>query len=183
MAVLISEPRGHTGYVAPLLFFVFIVVPIVELYVILQVAGAIGVLETVGLLILVSVLGTWLMKQQGMAAWSRLRRTLDQGRIPNDEITDGAMIMFGGALLLTPGFVTDALGLVLLFPPTRAGVKRLAARSMKRWARKRSGGRGIYEARVVKVERDPTTAPSASSPAGPSGAAPAALEDDSPDRG
>jgi UPF0716 protein FxsA len=163
-----------------LLFFIFIVVPIAELFVIVRVAGVIGVVETIGLLILVSVLGTWLLKQQGMAAWRRLRVTLEQGRMPTDEISDGAMIMFGGALLLTPGFITDVLGLLLLFPPSRAAVKRAARGSMRRWVGKRSGMRGVYDARVVRVERDPTQTPPSSSR---STNDPAALEDDSPDKG
>ena len=166
-----------------LLFVIFIVVPIVELYVILQVADAIGVLETVALLIVVAIAGSWLVKQQGVAAWGRFRRTLQEGRVPTDEISDGALIMFGGALLLTPGFVTDALGLVLLFPPTRLIVKKAAGRRM----RARIGGvggtrsRGPYEARVVKIERDPTRPKTPRSD--PSDERPAALGDDSPDKG
>jgi UPF0716 protein FxsA len=166
--------------VAPLLFFIFIVVPIAELFVIVQVADLIGVVETIGLLIVVSVLGTWLLKQQGVAAWRRLRTTLDQGRMPTDEISDGAMIMFGGALLLTPGFLTDILGLTLLFPPSRALVKRGARSSMRRWVGKRSGTRGIYDARVVKIEREAMQTPRSSS--SPSERDPAALGDDSPDK-
>lgn len=169
---------------ALILFLVFIVVPIAELYVIIQVAEVIGVLETVGLLILISILGTWLLKQQGVAAWRRLRRTLARGDVPGHEVTDGALIVFGGALLLTPGFLTDILGLVLLFPPTRAITKGLAFRSMKRWAGKRARDGGVHEARVVRVDRDAReSGSSASSRAEPSDAAPAALEDDSPDRG
>lgn len=165
-----------------LLVVVFIIVPIVELFVIVQVAGLIGVLETIGLLILVALLGSWLVKQQGTAAWSRFRSALSQGRVPADEISDGAMIMFGGALLLTPGFVTDILGLSLLFPPSRAVVKRASRRAMARWVKKRTGHSGLYDARVVRVDRD-AASPTTPRPSAPSDTHPEALGDDSPDRG
>jgi UPF0716 protein FxsA len=168
--------------VALVLFFIFIVVPIVELYVIVQVADVIGVLETIALLIVVAILGSWLLKRQGMAAWSRFRLAMAEGRVPTEEITDGMMIMFGGALLLTPGFVSDALGFVLLFPPTRAVVKAASRRTIKRWVLRRTGTSGIYAARVIRVERD---AKKSERPPGsaPSDKHPAALEDDSPDKG
>jgi UPF0716 protein FxsA len=168
--------------VAPLLFFIFIVVPIAELYVIVQVAEVIGVLETIVLLVAVAILGSWLLKREGMAAWTRFRTALTRGRVPADEISDGALIMFGGALLLTPGFLTDILGFILLFPPTRAGVKAASRRSVKRWMKKRAGSSGIYDARVVRVERDPMR-PVRPSDRAPSEGHPEALEDDSPDRG
>lgn len=174
--------RSILDGVALILFLVFIVVPIVELYVIVQVADLIGVLETIALLIGVAILGSWLLKRQGTAAWSRFRLAMAEGRIPTEEISDGAMIMFGGALLLTPGFVTDILGFILLFPPTRATVKLATRRGMARWVQKRTGTRGPYEARVIRVERDPrrSSRPSGSAP---SGERPAALEGDSPDKG
>lgn len=108
-----------------LLFVLFIVVPIAELAILLSVGNAIGVFETVGLLILVSVLGTWLIRREGRAAWSAFRRSLAQGRAPTKEVVDGALVLLAGALLLTPGFLTDLLGLSLAFPPTRAIVSRV----------------------------------------------------------
>src|SRR3954467_13025084 len=112
----------------PLLLLLFIVVPIVELFVILQVGEAIGVLPTVALLIADSILGSVLMRSQGRAAWRRFNAALVEGRIPHREVLDGALVIFGGALLLTPGFVTDILGIVLLLPPTRALVRGLVGR-------------------------------------------------------
>lgn len=109
----------------PLLVVLFIIVPIVELFVIIQVGGAIGVLPTVGLLVLGSVLGSVLMRSQGRAAWRDFQAATASGRVPAREVLDGALIIFGGALLLTPGFATDALGLLLLLPPTRAIVRRM----------------------------------------------------------
>ena len=103
-----------------LLGLVFIVGPIVELYVIIQVAQVIGGWETVALLIVESILGAWLMKRQGRGVLARIQSSLDAGRMPTKELVDGGLILFAGALMLTPGFVTDILGFVLLVPPTRA---------------------------------------------------------------
>jgi UPF0716 protein FxsA len=112
----------------PLLVLLFIVVPIVELFVIIQVGEAIGVLPTIALLIADSVLGSMLMRSQGRSAWRRFNAALGEGRVPHREVLDGALVIFGGALLLTPGFVTDILGIVLLLPPTRALVRGVVAR-------------------------------------------------------
>jgi UPF0716 protein FxsA len=114
----------------PLLLLLFIVVPILELFVILQVGQAIGVLPTIALLIADSVLGSVLMRSQGRTAWRRFNAALAEGRIPHREVLDGALVIFGGALLLTPGFVTDILGLVLLLPPTRALVRGVIGRRL-----------------------------------------------------
>jgi UPF0716 protein FxsA len=121
-----------------LLVVVFIVVPIAEIYVLLQIGRAIGFLPTIALLILDSVLGSWLMRSQGRAAWLRFNRALAEGRVPGREVIDGVLIIFGGALLLTPGFLTDILGLVLLLPPTRAVVRQVLVR--------RFGGRLVASA-------------------------------------
>ena len=111
-----------------LLFLLFIIVPIAELYVIIKIGGAIGILPTIGLLILDSVLGAALMRAQGRAAWRRFNAAMTEGRVPGREVIDGALVIFGGALLLTPGFLTDLLGLILLLPPTRALVRGVLVR-------------------------------------------------------
>jgi UPF0716 protein FxsA len=111
-----------------LLFFLFIVVPIAELYVLIQVGQEIGVLPTIALLVADSILGAALMRSQGRAAWRRFNGALSEGRVPHREVLDGALVIFGGALLLTPGFLTDILGLVLLLPPTRAIVRTALVR-------------------------------------------------------
>ncbi len=113
---------------ALVLVLLFIGVPIAELYVIWQIGAAIGILPTIALLILDSVLGAALMRSQGRSAWVRLNRTLAAGRVPGREVIDGALVIFGGALLLTPGFLTDVLGLILLLPPTRAIVRTMLVR-------------------------------------------------------
>jgi UPF0716 protein FxsA len=108
-----------------LLVILFIVVPIVELYVIIQVGQAIGVLPTLALLLADAVLGSLLLRHQGRGAWRRFNEALAQRRFPAREVADGVMIAVGGTLLLAPGFVTDIFGLILLIPPTRAIVRRL----------------------------------------------------------
>lgn len=113
---------------ALLLVFLFVVVPIAELYVIIQIGQAIGVLPTIALLILDSILGAALMRSQGRAVWRRFNRALAEGRMPGQEVMDGALVIFGGALLLTPGFLSDILGLILLLPPTRAIVRAVLLR-------------------------------------------------------
>ena len=114
-----------------LLVLLFILVPIAELYVIIQVGGAIGVGPTIAILILDGLLGAFLLRQQGRAAWVRFNRALAENRLPHKEVLDGVLIIFGGALLLTPGFLTDIVGLILLIPPTRAGVRALMARIVR----------------------------------------------------
>lgn len=108
-----------------LLIAAFIVVPLVELYVIITVGEAIGVLPTIALLLADSILGSMLMRSQGRAAWRRFNLALAERRLPGREALDGALVIFGGALLLTPGFVTDVFGLLLLLPPSRAVVRRV----------------------------------------------------------
>jgi UPF0716 protein FxsA len=137
----------------PVLLVALLAIPIAELWVILQVADRIGVLNTVGALILISLAGAWLLKQQGLSTWARLQRSLAEGRLPAQEVADGALILFGGALLLTPGFLTDCVGVLLLLPPTRSVLKRVFRPLMARWAGRRfvpQGGRRIYEADVIR---------------------------------
>ena len=117
---------------ASLLLLLFIVVPIAELAVIIQVGEQIGVWWTIALLIADSILGSMLMRSQGRIAWRRFNEALQAGRPPAREVLDGVLVIFGGALLLTPGFITDILGLVLLIPPTRALVRRRARAPLRR---------------------------------------------------
>jgi UPF0716 protein FxsA len=122
---------------------IFILVPIAELYVIIKVGGAIGVLPTLALLLADAVLGSMLLRHQGRAAWIRFNRALAEGRLPHKEVFDGVLVIIGGTLLLTPGFLTDILGLILLIPPTRALVRAMSAR----WVRRRmamGGGATIF---------------------------------------
>ena len=108
-----------------LLFIAFIVVPIVELFVIIQVGQVIGPWYTIAILIVVSVAGAWLVKREGRATWQRFRSATGSGRVPAVEVVDGALVLVGGTLLLTPGFLSDVIGLGLVFPPTRAIANRM----------------------------------------------------------
>jgi UPF0716 protein FxsA len=108
-----------------LLVALFILVPIVEIYVIIQVGQAIGAWWTLLLLVLDSILGSWLIRHEGSRAWRSLREALDRGRMPAREIADGALILIGGTLMLAPGFVTDAFGILLILPFTRPLFRRL----------------------------------------------------------
>jgi UPF0716 protein FxsA len=103
-----------------LLVILFIVVPIAELYVIIQVGQAIGVIPTLLLLLLDALLGSLLLRHQGRGAWRRFNEAIAQRRFPGKEVADGVLIVIGGTLLLAPGFLTDIVGLLLLIPPTRA---------------------------------------------------------------
>jgi UPF0716 protein FxsA len=139
--------------VALVLVIVFIAVPIAELYVLIQIGQEIGLLATIGLLILDSVLGAMLMRSQGRAAWMRFNRALAEGRVPGREVIDGALVIFGGALLLTPGFLSDFLGLILLLPPTRALVRRLlVARFAGRLAASAAAGAQSRVGRIFTFE-------------------------------
>jgi UPF0716 protein FxsA len=115
-----------------LLLLLFIVVPIVEIYVIIQVGQEIGALWTVLLLIADSIIGARLLSWQGRSAWLRFQQALAEGRMPHREILDGVMIVVGGTLLLTPGFITDIFGLLLLVPPTRKVIRGAVVRSIRR---------------------------------------------------
>jgi UPF0716 protein FxsA len=118
----------------PLLLLVglFIVVPLAELYVILKVGDAIGAIWTILLLAADSVLGSLLLRAQGRSVWRRFNAVLSEGRMPHRELIDGVLVIFGGAFLITPGFITDVVGLILLIPPTRALVRRIAVRRLGR---------------------------------------------------
>ena len=117
------------------LVLIFIVLPIAEIYVIIQVGEAIGVLPTIALLVLDAFLGAALWRSQGRAAWRRFNQALAEGRIPTREVFDGAMVILGGAFLLTPGFITDVIGALLLIPPTRAAFRGIVGRMARRRTR------------------------------------------------
>jgi UPF0716 protein FxsA len=154
------------------LVIIFVVVPIAELALLIQVGQAIGVWWTILLLVADSILGSVLMRSQGRAAWRRFSEATAVGRVPAKEVLDGVLVIFGGALLLTPGFISDLLGLLLLLPPTRAVVRGVLVRRLAhRMVASLSGGiprpgwppppqpgapRADYdvEGRAVDVDRD-----------------------------
>jgi UPF0716 protein FxsA len=114
--------------VAIVLVLIFVVLPLAELFVIIQVGELIGVWWTLALLFVDSIAGSLLLRAQGRAAWRRFTETLAAGRPPATEVLDGGLIIFGGAFLITPGFLTDIIGILLLLPPTRAVFRRLIVR-------------------------------------------------------
>jgi UPF0716 protein FxsA len=116
-----------------LIVLIFIVVPIAELYVIIQIGELIGLWPTLALLLADALLGSLLLRHQGRGAWRRFNEAIAARRFPGKEVADGLLIAIGGTLLLTPGFVTDIVGAVFLIPPTRALVRRL----MRGWAARR----------------------------------------------
>ena len=116
----------------PLLALValFIALPLAELYVILKVGDAIGAVWTILLLAADSVLGSVLLRAQGRSVWRRFNNALAEGKMPHREVLDGALVIFGGAFLITPGFITDIAGILLLLPPTRSVIRGVVARRL-----------------------------------------------------
>jgi UPF0716 protein FxsA len=159
-----------------LLVVLFVVVPLVELVVIIQVGQVIGTAWTVALLVADSVLGAWLLRREGRRAWQQFRAALEEMRWPGDEVTQGALVIVGGTLLLTPGFVTDVVGFLLLLSPTRAVVSRVlrarltpapvqgyqAVRGRRGGDGRRSGskradeGASVLDVEVVEIRREPS---------------------------
>jgi UPF0716 protein FxsA len=127
-----------------LLLALFVVVPLAELWVLIQVGQTIGALPTIAILLADAVLGTWLFRVQGRKAWQAFRQALVERRLPAAEVADGALVVLGGALLLTPGFLTDVVGLLCLLPPTRVLLRRsltgFAGRRLLGGEVRRSGG-------------------------------------------
>ena len=119
----------------------FLVVPFVELFVLIQTGQLIGVWWTILLVVVISGAGSWLVRREGWAAWRRITTRVQAGEVPGTELVDGGLVLFAGALLLTPGFATDAFGLLLLFPPSRAVVRRVVLRKLA--------------ARATSIGRDP----------------------------
>ena len=99
------------------LFFALIAVPLIELYFLISVGKVIGAGMTVAVVILTAVIGAWLLRLQGLATLNRIQRTTAAGKLPATELIEGLILLITGALLLTPGFVTDAIGFTLLVPP------------------------------------------------------------------
>ena len=102
----------------------FITIPLVEMIILIEVGGLIGAIPTVALVVLTATIGLWLLKLEGIATLARVQEKLNQGQIPETELLEGIMLLVGGALLLTPGFVTDAIGFTCLLPGLRRPIAR-----------------------------------------------------------
>ena len=139
----------------------FLVVPILELWVLIQVGRAIGVGWTLVLLVADSILGTWLIKREGAKAYAALRDELQNGRMPARELADGALIVLAGALMLSPGFVTDVFGVLLMLPLTRPLGRRVLTALVARRVtvisqRSTSWGAGSYGSYGARTNEPPT---------------------------
>ena len=115
------------------LFLLFAVIPVAEIYVLVSVGGAIGVLPTVALVLLTALAGAHLARLQGLAVMMRIRENLAQGFMPAEELLDGLLIFLAGMTLLTPGFLTDIMGLLILLPATRNVFKRWLRKKFDEW--------------------------------------------------
>ncbi|MFL1464637.1 FxsA family protein [Marinobacter sp. DUT-3] len=129
----------------PVFLFLFIIMPIAEMAVLIKVGGVIGVLNTIGLVLLTAVVGAWLLRQQGLATLLRANQRLNSGELPAKEVAEGLVLAVGGALLLTPGFITDTVGFLCLIPGTRhwfvaQALKRLVVSGQASGFHFRAGG-------------------------------------------
>jgi UPF0716 protein FxsA len=141
-----------------ILLALILVVPVAELVVLLRVADGIGIPETILLLLAISAVGAWLVKREGLGVLRRIQTTVDRGKVPTRELVDGALIMLAGALLVTPGFLSDFVGILLLLPPTRAVLRAVVLSALARRAHLRvttfggPGGRSPQPPRVIDVD-------------------------------
>ncbi len=119
------------------LFALFVIVPLIEIALFIQIGGWLTLWPTLAIVVLTAILGTWLVRVQGLRTLARLQAALDRFENPTAPLAHGAMILFAGALLLTPGFLTDAIGLALLMPPVRVLLLRVALREAERRAQRR----------------------------------------------
>ena len=133
------------------LVVLFILLPIAELYLIYRVGDSIGILWTLALLAADSVIGSLLLRAQGRVVWRRFQATMQSGSMPHREVQDGVLVIFGGALLITPGFLSDVLGLLLLIPPTRNVVRRFVMRALTKRAADRVE-RGLWDVEGTATE-------------------------------
>lgn len=147
------QPLAGAAVPLPTLRAVFIVlllvllgIPVAEIFFIIRVARDLGIPETIGLLVAVSVVGAWLVRRSGLGVLRQIQERLGRGEIPGKELVDGLLILVGGLLMLTPGFLTDAVGLLLLIPPTRLALRALLIRRYGKRLRVAgwTGGQGFF---------------------------------------
>ncbi len=136
-----------------ILFALFIGLPILEIYVIIQVGQQIGAIPTLLLLIAESVFGAWLVKREGRRAWTALNEAFRTGQLPGRQLGDAALVLIGGTLLLTPGFVTDVFGFFFVLPFTRPIARRILGAILARRALKRSQGPAPKRGGVHQIYR------------------------------
>lgn len=138
---------------------VLLLLPVLEILVIIEVGTVIGAWPTVGLLVVISVIGAWLMRREGRRAWQALREAAELGRLPDRELADTPFVMLGGVLLLIPGFITDLFGVLLILPFTRPLARRLGHGYAARRARRFDGSRGgvrVHPGTVIREDAGDT---------------------------
>lgn len=118
------------------LFLLFTIIPFLEIYVLIEVGRYLGALNTVAIVILTGFLGAYLARLQGLSTLNRVRVALDNGEMPANELLDALLIFIAGIVLLTPGFLTDTFGILLLIPQTRTGIKHWVRQKIVRWIEK-----------------------------------------------
>jgi len=129
-----------------LLLLLFVLVPLGEIYVLIQVGSVVGALPTIGLCILTALIGAVLIRHQGLSTIARAQRSMDAGQLPATELLEGAVILLSGALLMTPGFVTDTIGFACLVPPWRRfAVNRFIAKHVEAVTTRRAGSGRVIE--------------------------------------
>jgi UPF0716 protein FxsA len=122
--------KSQSGAAVPTVLVLFVTIPLAELFLLIEVGSWIGALPTIGLCLLTAMMGAGLLRQQGIQTLARARNNLDRGALPAVEMLEGAALIVGGAMLLTPGLVTDVIGFLCLIPPTRRWLVRLALARM-----------------------------------------------------
>ncbi|MDO5498076.1 MAG: FxsA family protein [Propionibacteriaceae bacterium] len=131
-----GSPRRRPRWALPLLLLLLVLVPMAEIVVLLQVGNWIGLLPTIGLLIVLAILGTWLSRREGGRAWKGVNEALRTGEFPSNQMADAAMVLVGALLLVFPGFLTDIVALLFLLPFTRPWMRTLLGWSIARQAKK-----------------------------------------------
>jgi UPF0716 protein FxsA len=134
------------------LLLLFTLVPLVELFLLLQIGQYIGLPSTLGLVLLTGVLGAWLARQQGLRTLTRLRGELAAGRMPGETLIDGVLILVAGAVLLTPGLLTDLLGFALLTPAVRTVIRKTLAQRFQDHVQFVHTATGAHRPRVIEIE-------------------------------
>lgn len=115
----------------PILLFLFIFVPLAELFCFLRIGSQIGLPATFAIIVITGILGAWLARVQGLRTLSKFQRSMAEGRLPHEEVIDGVLILVAGAVLLTPGFLTDGIGFLLLVPAFRTEIRRRLGHHLK----------------------------------------------------
>lgn len=145
-----------------ILLIAFVVTPLIEIAVLLQVGGIIGLWPTLGLIVLTAIIGTWMLRRQGFAVLARAQRQLEEGSVPVGEVFEGFCLVIAGALLLTPGFVTDAVGGALLVPSVRSWLYHMLGDRFRHAAmpNQRPGEQGpVLDGDFETVDPEPTVEP------------------------